>query len=171
VALYLKLIVLAVLGTFTVQDFEGRAVYWFLPPLLAAAFIGLKPLRSVDDCWSVIFNLNCIVLLLIISTAIFSLWKRRFINIFKFWGSGDILFFIAISFYLSALSFILFFIAGSIAILLCWSLWRRISGKIARYIPMAGFHAFFLLVLLSCDWFYFHFNVTDDFWFWHMIIY
>ncbi|QEM09152.1 hypothetical protein [Mucilaginibacter rubeus] len=152
------------------QDFKERAVYWFLPPVLAAALIGLKPFRNMDDCWPVIFNLNFIALLLLLSTAVCSLWKRRFINILKFWGSGDILFFTAISFYLSALNFILFFVTGSIALLFCWSLWRRVSGKIARYIPMGGFHAILLLALLSCDWFYLHFNVTEDLWLWHMII-
>jgi len=174
VALFLKIVVLAVLGVFVVQDFKGRSVFWFLPPVLAGAFIGLRYslIGNFEEYWlPVIFNLNFIALLLIVTTAACSFRKRRLINVFKFLGLGDILFLAAIAFYLSALNFALFFVISSITVLFCWGMWRCLSGKIARFIPLAGFYAFFLACALICDWFLFHFNITDDFWLWHKLLY
>lgn len=172
--LFLKLMILTMLGVFAAQDFKERAVFWFLPPLLAIAFAGLaySRLRDWGGYWlPVFFNLEFIALVLLMTTAYCSIRKRRFVNIIRFLGLGDILFLAAIAFYLSELNFAFFFVASSIMVLFCWRLWRWATGRVALFIPLGGFYAVFLLLMLSCDWFLFHFNVTNNFWLWRLMFY
>ncbi|MGF7073856.1 hypothetical protein ABIC84_001794 [Mucilaginibacter sp. 3215] len=174
-SLVLKLIILTVLGALAVQDFKSRSVYWFWMPVLALTFIGLNSFRvgnMTDYWWPVLCNLDFIALQLIILSAYYSLRKKQFINITeRLLGWGDILFLISIAFYLSALNFVFFYVTSLIAVLFCWGVWRLISGKADRFIPLAGFHAVFLLFILVGDWFCFHVNVTDDFWLWYSMFY
>ncbi|WP_121810195.1 hypothetical protein [Mucilaginibacter kameinonensis] len=172
-SLVLKLVVLAVLGALAVQDFKSRSVYWFWTPIMIFIFVGLNRARISDlnGYWLAVFcNLGFITLQLVILTCIFSLKKRRLINITEqMLGWGDILFLVSIAFYLSVLNFIFFYVISLIGVLLCWWLWHLISGGRHRFIPLAGFYAVFLFFLLAGDWFRFHINVTDDFWIWRTI--
>ncbi|QTE38804.1 hypothetical protein J3L18_06985 [Mucilaginibacter gossypii] len=173
-SLVLKLIILTVLGALAVQDFKSRSVYWFWFPLLVAAFAGMHwfRFRQLEDYWEpVTFNLLFVCLQLAVLTVYFSLKNRRIVNITQqLLGWGDILFFLATAFYLSVLSFVFFYVASLIVVLFCWLLWQLVWAKGGAHIPLAGFQSVLLILFLMADWWYFHFDVTDDNWLRHILL-
>lgn len=173
-SLVLKLITLMVLGALAVQDFKSRSVYWFWFPFLVTAFAGMHWLRfhQLDNYWEpVTFNLLFVSLQLAVLTIYFSLKNGRVVNItHQLLGWGDILFFLAAAFYLSVLNFVFFYVASLIVVLFCWLLWRLISVKRGRHIPLAGFQSILLIMFLIADWCYFHIDVTDDNWLRHIFL-
>jgi len=174
VSLVLKLMILTVLGALAIQDFKSQSVYWFWFPFLAVAFAGMHWVRfhQLADYWQpVTFNLLFVSLQLVVLTIYFSLKNGRVVNItHQLLGWGDILFFLAVAFYLSVLNFVFFYVASLIVVLFCWLLWRLISVKEGHNIPLAGFQSILLIMFLIADWCCFHLDVTDDNWLSHILL-
>jgi hypothetical protein len=164
--LFIKIISLIILLAIFLQDWKGRAVYWFLFPLLAAAFIYLhiqQPGLSTDLVQSILINTGFIILQLILLTAYFSIKNKQWVNITsQLLGLGDVLFLLSIAFYLSVLNFLFFYIISLIAVLSIWTIWQMISKKKNQFIPLAGLQALIAMILLICDWWFESLSLTSD---------
>lgn len=145
-----------------------RAVHWIAFPLLA---IGLLYLHVPEHHnFAIVFqqtvnNICFLVLVLAVLTLYFYFKKGRFINITDgLIGWGDVLFQLVIAVYLSVLNYIFFYIASMPVVLLMWILWQSVTKNKNKYIPLAGFQSLLFIVFLAGDWWYFHINITDDYW-------
>ena len=85
-------------------------------------------------------------------------------------GWGDILFLLSISFYLSVLNFLFFYIVSLVGALLIWVTWQAVSKEKNKQIPLAGLQALIFTVFLAGDWWFNSFTLTDDAWLLHLII-
>ena len=172
--LFIKIISLALLLTIFFQDWKDRAVYWFLFPLLAADLTYLhlyQPAMAADLLLSVAVNIGFLTVQIILLTAWFSVQQKKWINITSgLLGIGDILFLLTISFYLSALNFLIFYVFSLLLILTGWVLWQSISRKKHTFIPLAGLQALLTIALLSCDWWYKPLSLTSDAGLFNMLI-
>lgn len=154
-----------------VQDMKGRAVYWFLFPLLACLFILLRlqvsPFdRIVGSLWP---NIIFVSVMLIFLSAYISVKHKKFINITKdMLGWGDILFWFAICFYLSPFNYILFYIVSLIIVLLIWIVTLFFNKKNV-FIPLAGLQAIIFIVCLMTDRFSPRIDLTSDNWLLHCL--
>ena len=79
----------------------------------------------------------------------FSMKNKRFINItHQYLGLGDILFLMAITFYLSPVNYVLFYI-GSLIVVLLYTLTQQVLlKKVNPQIPLAGLQALLLCFIL-----------------------
>ena len=167
------LVLLALLGVF-IQDIKSRSVYWLLFPILIVLFIitAFIDHRAFNELWlSISLNLGFIGLQLLIITCWFSLKEKRWVNISNgLLGWGDILFLVSISFYLSFVNFLFFHIASLILSLIVWILWQFFSAEKSKHVPLAGLQALILTFFLSCDWWFYHFDATNDNWLLYFLI-
>src|ERR1700743_489851 len=114
--LLLQVFTMAVLALIFLQDVRGRAVYWFLFPLLAAALVSIR--FNLHEAW---INMVFIVVQLLILTVYFSLKSSQWVNITtQLLGLGDILFLVCIALYFPVLSFLLFYTGSLVGALLLW---------------------------------------------------
>ena len=131
------------------QDMRGRSVYWWLFPSLGVALVLIRLHRQwFTEIWiSSLINIAFLVAVLCLLTAYLSVKYKKIIDLTShFLGLGDILFFLAISCYLSVYNFIFFFIFSLIETCLIWLLYIKISQKKGKYIPLAGF----LSIIFCC---------------------
>jgi hypothetical protein len=171
--LLLKTLIAAVLLVIFLQDLKSRAVYWFLFPSLVIllAYLRFQHSFSWPD-WekSVSINIGFIALQLLFLTLYFSVRNKKLINITnELLGLGDILFLLSISFYLSVLNFLFFYIISLIGALLIWLTWQSLSTKKNKYIPLAGFQSLIFMLFLACDWWLRSFDLTNDTWLLNLI--
>lgn len=155
------------------QDMLSRSVYWFLFPALAGLLIGVRLQHEpvVELGRSTLLNLGLLLLQLLAITVYFSLKNRKWINITRhLLGLGDLLFLCCITFYLSVLNYLFFYITSLLFALLAWQLWRWLSSKKGLHIPLAGLQAFTLSLFLISDWCYGFFDLTNDTWLLHYMI-
>jgi len=174
VLLAIRFILLLCLLVILLQDFWFRAVHWALFPLLAVGLLSLKLLESNDAGLAgiqIVVNLSFLVLVMAVLTGYLSISRRRFINVTAgLMGWADILFLAAIGFYLSVLNYIFFYIVSIPLVLILWLFYQLLTGKKNKHIPLAGFQALLFIVFLTGDWWYFHINITDDYWLLHYLM-
>ena len=155
------------------QDWKGRAVYWFLFPLLVILLIYIRSRPTIflpEFERSVLINMSFIGVQLVILTLYFSIKNKRWTNITAgLLGLGDILFLLSIAFYLSTLNFLFFYIISLIAVLLIWLIWQRLSAKKNKYIPLAGLQSLVSILFLLGDWWLQYFDLTNDTWLLNLI--
>ena len=172
--LFLKFLILAVLLLIFVQDIRNRSVYWVLFPVFAPLLILLHLLQHhlLADIWqSVSINIVFLLLQFLIISVYFSIKNRHWINITDgLLGWGDILLLLSISFYVSPLNFLLFYIVSLTISLLIWLFWQVISKEKNKQIPLAGFQALIFIVFLAGGWWFKYFDLTDDARLLHLII-
>jgi hypothetical protein len=168
-----KIITIILLLLIFLQDLKGRAVYWFLFPLLALLLTVIRiqqHLVFVDFLRGALLNLGFITLQLLTLTLYFSLKNRRWVNITaELLGWGDILFFLSIAFYLPFINYLFFYIVSLTGVLLAWLIWRSISQHKHPFIPLAGLLSLAVAGLLTADWWFKSFNLADDAWLLNLI--
>jgi len=164
----LQLLILLVLGMIFVQDIKSRAVHWVLFPVLLLLFVAeryLQQTRLAESWQAVLINIGFLLTLLLIVSAYFSFREGRWVNItVQLLGWGDILFLFSITFYLSVLNFLFFYIGSLILILLGWTVWQLSKKNKDKHIPLAGLQALLLGLFLACDWCWLHLNINTDDW-------
>ena len=140
----LLIISLIVLLTIFLQDVKERKVYWFLFPLAAAALAWLNFQQLGLSLFSIhsAINLGIISMIMVILFLYAHLKMRRSLR--EVFGLGDLLFFVAISFALPSVSFIVLFV-GSILFSGVLHLVRRHQE---RTVPLAGYMALFFACCL-----------------------
>lgn len=150
-----------------------RSVYWIVFPLLIISFVFLRYLQNSNfsSIWQpTLINIGFIVVQLILVSVYFSVKNRRFTNItLQYLGLGDILFLLSISFYLSVLNFLLFYIISLAIILTGWLAWQLIFKKKDKQIPLAGLQAIIFMLFLAGDWWVKLVDLTDDTWLLNLI--
>jgi len=149
--LLLQLLIFISLGLICYQDMRYRAVYWICFPVLSVLLFFLKKeyagfsIALTESCYGLLF----------IGAQVFLLWlyfsmkNKRLVNITRnYLGLGDILFLLAIAFYLSPVNYILFYV-GSLIIVLLYTLTQHVLlKKVNPEIPLAGLQALILGVVL-----------------------
>jgi hypothetical protein len=165
--LILQLLVLICLGFIFYQDLKYRAVYWICFPVLAGCLFFLKQREAgladslADSAWSISFFAVQLLLL----WGYFSIKNKKAINLTSnYLGLGDVLFLIAVAFYLSPVSYILFYVGSLILVLIYTLLQRGLAKNSNPQIPLAGLQALLFAIALSVSLFKPTFNLYNDFW-------
>lgn len=165
--LNLLLMVAVLLGIF-VQDILWRKVYLFVFPLLLvlfvmASFLNRRQLGEVAITSSI--NLFFLALQFLLVSLYFFLKKKKWVKLTGTQlGWGDILFLLTIAFYFSVLNFIFFYVSSLVVALVCWLIWRQVSVKPGRSIPLAGLQALVMIFFLGWDFFERSVDLTSDAW-------
>lgn len=149
--LLLQLFIMICLGLICYQDMRYRAVYWICFPVLSILLLLFKYQYSglynalTESGYGFLFVAAQLLLLWLY----FSVKNKKFINITRIYlGLGDILFLIAITFYLSPINYVLFYI-GSLIVVLLYALTRQVLLKQgSQEIPLAGLQALLLCFVL-----------------------
>ena len=152
---------------------RNRSVYWIMFPALIIGLVALRYLQNpnFNSVWQpILTNIGFIVVQLIFVSVYFSIKNKRLTNItLQYLGLGDILFLLSISFYLSVLNFLLFYIISLVTILIGWLIWQTASSKKDKEIPLAGLQAIIFMLFLAVDWWVKLFDLTDDTWLLNLI--
>lgn len=163
----LIMITIFLLSVIAYQDYRSRSVGWVFFPLLAGAgfalsYISLHSLR--DTMINSLPNIGFIVLQLVLLRLYFYIKDTQTVFIDNKIGLGDILFLFAVSFFLSPLNFILFYLLSLLFTVLLW-LFRTILRRRSKQwsIPLAGIQSLFF-ALTICISTLFHYSLTDDSW-------
>ena len=168
-----KILTLALLFLIFLQDIKSRSVYWFLFPLLCITLLIIRfnqPISLSEMGKSVLINIGFLLMQLLILTIYFSLKNKRWINISdNLLGLGDIFFLISISFYLSVLNYLFFYVASLLGALVVWLSWQAVSSRKSNFIPLAGFQSMIFILFLASDWWLKCFDLTNDTWLLHLI--
>lgn len=123
----IEVLIIGLLGFMSFQDFKYRAIVWLLFPITCTLFVikGLTELDTKSYIVNLLINFAFIILLLSISTAYFSFKNKKPTNIIdKYFGSGDILFFLLLCTVFPPLNLIVFLIAALLLILFSFTIIR-----------------------------------------------
>jgi hypothetical protein len=172
--LVIKLLILLTLVLIFVQDIKSRSVYWFLFPVLIILFILLNVQQHhlFTESWQpVLINMSFLLLQFLLVSLYFSIKNRRWVMITaNLLGWGDILFLLSITFYLSVVNFLFFYVISLSFVLMIWLLWQLVSKEKNKQIPLAGLQALFFTVFLASDWWLKFIDLTQDAWLLDLII-
>ena len=164
----IQAIILVVLLLIFVQDMQKRSVYWWFFPVLLVSFFawGLFHHQSIAElCLVALINICFLTLQFLLTSLYFSIKYKRVTNLVNgFIGWGDILFLVCISFYLSVLNLVLFYIISLLAIVAFQLLLLTMQVKKDKRVPLAGLQAFLLACFLVMDWWFVPLNLTNDNW-------
>ncbi|PKB18327.1 hypothetical protein [Flavobacterium sp. 5] len=133
-----------------IQDWKYRKIHIALPVVVFAVSYFLIPIKKYDLLEIVIFNTTFFLITLSILTIYMSLKSKKFLNPFlHYFGLGDLLFYIAITPLFLLQNYVLFFILSLLfAICLQFGLKKFIKEET---VPLAGFSALFLFIILLKD--------------------
>lgn len=166
-------LVLVVLAAIAWEDYKFRAVHWWLFLLLFSglglvSFLNFGVRISMERA---VQNSVFLVLQVLLLSLYFSLKRGRRVNIFKgYFGLGDLCFLIAVSIYLPLLNYVLFYV-GSLLLVIVLSVFRNAFFKQkSSKIPLAGYQAVFLLVLMILDYSYSGINICSESVWWNYFI-
>ena len=163
----LKIAIELVLLLIFFQDLRERAVSWILFPVLTLLFLSYRFLNHdpvAVICQGALVNIGFVAMVFLILTAYFSVKRRKWTNITDgLLGLGDLLFLLALCFYLSVLNFLMFYIASLTMVLATWLVWRSIIKK-GNEVPQAGLQALLLAIALGLSWWICPVNLTSDDW-------
>jgi hypothetical protein len=150
------------------QDWLYRAVYWLCFPVLTILLFVLKynSLGLEESLIHVGYGLAFLTFQLAILWTCFSIKRGKLINLTRdYLGWGDVLFLVAIAFYLSPGNYIIFYVISLIVVLLYTLLTGFLSAKTRNpHIPLAGLQAALLALLMLIDQFSSKFMLYDDSW-------
>lgn len=153
----LKLLLLAAFSLIFFQDYKDRMVYWFLYPVVGVLVLLLQ-IQIIPINIALInsgFNLSFIVFLLVFC-YLYARIKLKKSLLESVLGLGDILFFIAIAFSFSIVSFLVLFVFSLIfSLILHFVLQKKQTEKT---VPLAGYMSLFFAVVYGVSFFCnFHF--------------
>ncbi|KAF2342583.1 prepilin peptidase [Flavobacterium tistrianum] len=135
-----------------IQDWKFRKIHVVLPLAIFAISFFLIPIKNYQLTEIVFYNTAFFLITLGFLTLYMSLKSKKFLNPFlHYFGLGDLLFYIAISPLFLLKNYILFFILSLVfAIAMQFGLKRIIKENT---VPLAGFSALFLFIVLMKDYF------------------
>lgn len=166
--LLLKLFIEAVLLLVFVQDMRDRSVYGFLFPVLMLLFLGLQLLQGntlMGIGQSVGINIGFFAIQFFIVSAYFSVKHKKWTNLTAgLLGWGDVLFLLALCFYLSVLNFLFFYITSLVLVLVIWLVWQFFAKETSKQVPLAGLQALLFAVFSAACWWIWPLNLTSDDW-------
>lgn len=135
-----------------IQDWKFRKIHVVLPLAVFAISFFLIPIKKYQLTEIVLYNAVFFLITLGFLTLYMSLKSKKFLNPFlHYFGLGDLLFYIAVSPLFLLKNYILFFILSLVfAIIMQFGLKRFIKENT---VPLAGFSALFLFIVLMKDYF------------------
>lgn len=153
----LKLLLLAVFSLIFFQDYKDRTVYWFLYPIIGILVLILQ-IQIIPIDIALInsgFNLSFVIFLLVFC-YLYARIKLKKSLLQSVLGLGDVLFFIAIAFSFSIVSFLVLFVFSLIfSLVLHMALQYK---QTEQTVPLAGYMSLFFAVVYSISFFCnFHF--------------
>jgi len=132
------------------QDIKERQVYWFLFPIIGLCCGVLLYKKQIPEIvlYTVTTNVLFVVSLLVI---VFMYSKFKLKTAFKnTFGLGDVLFFFAIAFSFSSISFIILFVFALIFSLVLHLFLKRKSTY--KTVPLAGYMSLFFACIYVTHW-------------------
>jgi len=135
-----------------IQDWKFRKIHVVLPLFIFIISFLLIPIKKYELAAIVFYNTVFFLITLGFLTLYMSLKSKQFLNPFlHYFGLGDLLFYIAVSPLFLLRNYILFFILSLVfAIVLQFGLKKIIKENT---VPLAGFSALFLFIVLVKDYF------------------
>ncbi|AXB56854.1 hypothetical protein HYN86_09730 [Flavobacterium fluviale] len=135
-----------------IQDWKFRKIHVVLPLVIFIVSFLLIPVKKQELAEIAIYNSVFFLITLGFLTLYMSLKSKQFLNPFlHYFGLGDLLFYIAVSPLFLLKNYVLFFILSLVfAILMQFGLKKIIKENT---VPLAGFTALFLFVVLMKDYF------------------
>jgi hypothetical protein len=136
-----------------IEDWKFRKIHVVLPLVIFTASFFMIPIKKYNLLEIVLFNTGFFLITLSILTLYMSLKSKRFLNPFQhYFGLGDLLFYVAITPLFLLKNYIFFFILSLLfAIVLQFGLKKFIKEET---VPLAGFSALFLFIILLKDSFF-----------------
>ena len=161
--IYLTVITLIILAVIVYQDFKYFGISWILFPCVLISFISMVMINGNINTLLLNTGFNLGFLILLSGSVMLYVYikEKGFKNISKYIGSGDLLFLLMVSVLLSPVNFILFNLASFMIILLV-SGTVRIFRKIPQRIPMAGFQALLLFIIILLSYILSDITLFDD---------
>lgn len=147
----IQLLLVVCLLTITIQDIKDRLVWWFLFPVFIFCSGFLHFSRSLEEIFIINLSLNYLILAFIFFICFLYARFKMKLNFFRdTFGIGDLLFFIGLATAFPTLSFTVIFVAVLVFSLLLHLILSR--KKTVETVPLAGYAAFFLLLIFLSDW-------------------
>nr|WP_294922393.1 hypothetical protein [uncultured Flavobacterium sp.] len=133
-----------------IQDLKYRRIHIILPIVIFGISFFIIPLKKYDLAEILLLNTGFFFITLGILTLYMSLKSKKFLNPFEhYFGLGDLLFYVAITPLFLLKNYILYFILSMLfAILMQLGLKKFITEET---VPLAGFSALFLFIILLKD--------------------
>lgn len=166
--------IMMVLAGMVYQDFRFRGIYWWLFPLLLMLFVLDVWLRYAFGRLAATAGSNIIFLIvqMFLLTGYVSLRKRKLTNIFKgYFGLGDLLFLLCIAFYFSCLNYIAFYLLSLVIVIVLTLIFNGRSRAEKEKIPLAGYQALLLILIMTVSFFIKSVNVHSDAVFFNLLPY
>jgi len=133
------------------QDFAGRAIHWFLFPLLCALLLASSMLTKHFEISFVLINGGIAFSVLGLLHLYIHITKGHgLMSGERVFGWGDVLFFATLTLAFSPVNFVTFYVGSLIGTILLFLL-IRLFGVPIRYIPLAGMQALLLALVTVCD--------------------
>ncbi|KLT68393.1 MULTISPECIES: prepilin peptidase [Flavobacterium] len=142
-----------------IQDLKYRRIHIALPIVIfiLSCFLILSKIKILSTI--LISNISFFLITLSILTAYMSFKAKKFLNPFQhYFGLGDLLFYVAISPLFLLKNYILFFILSLLFAIFLQTALKRFMKE--ETVPLAGFSALFLLIVLLKDHFMFLQKIT-----------
>lgn len=146
--------ILLVLCTITYHDFMYRAVYWICFPLLALLFsvYKIKAVGFAGLFTDMMFTGGFLLVQLLVLWLYFYIKYRKSVNLTDgYLGWGDILFLLAVCFYLSPVNYIMFYVVSLIVSISYALIARSLVKNREQTIPLAGIQALLFVFLLIAE--------------------
>lgn len=133
-----------------IQDIKYRKIHVILPIVIFAACFFVMPVKKYDLLEILLFNTGFFFITLGILTLYMSLKFKKFLNPFQhYFGLGDLLFYVAVTPLFLLKNYILYFILSLIFAILMQFVLKKIIRE--KTVPLAGFAALFLFIILLKD--------------------
>ncbi|CAH0304069.1 hypothetical protein SRABI27_04854 [Pedobacter sp. Bi27] len=154
-----------VLAGMLYQDLKYRGIYWWMfPILLLLLAIGTVQILGFSEMIAQVVK-SCLFLGLqfLALTAYISIRQKKLTNVFNgFFGLGDLLFLLAISFGFSFLNYVLFYLLSLMMVVLFTAIFGHHTQAHGKKIPLAGYQALLLMILMAVSWYKPVINLLSD---------
>jgi hypothetical protein len=154
-----------VLAGMVYQDLKYRGIYWWMFPilLLLLTISSIQVLGFTVMIAQVVKSCLFLGLQFIALTAYISIRQKKLTNIFDgFFGLGDLLFLLAISFGFSFLNYVLFYLLSLMMVVLFTVIFGHHTKSHGKKIPLAGYQALLLMILMAASWYMPAINLLSD---------
>lgn len=154
-----------VLAGMVYQDFKYRGIYWWMFPilLLLLAFSTIQVLGFSVMISQVVKSMLFLGLQFAVLTVYISIRQKKLTNIFEgFFGLGDLLFLVAISFGFSFLNYVLFYLLSLFVVVVFTAIFGVNSKSHGKKIPLAGYQALLFILLMGGTWYTPAINLLSD---------